>query len=187
MVQINGMNNIGNGFVSRGGFNEGSGEHLCLGIFQGLSAAEIAAVNATTASLGIDAIDHDLSSSGGVTNVGASIVDAVFGNGSYCEGQMGADDRSFSYRLVGSATYNNFNNSAWTLSPSFVWSADPLGYGPSSLGGFVEGRQSLSLGVTASRNDSFTASVNYVNQMGDEISNLRGDMDYVSANVSYAF
>ena len=187
MVQINGMNNIGNGFVSRGGFNEGAGEHLCLGIFQGLSAAEIAAVNTTTAALGIDAVDHDLSSSGGVTNVGASIVDAVFGNGSYCEGQMGADDRSFSYRLVGSATYNNFNNSAWTLSPSFVWSADPLGYGPSSLGGFVEGRQSLSLGVTASRNDSFTASVNYVNQMGDEISNLRGDMDYVSANVSYAF
>ena len=186
MVQIKGMDN-GNGFVSRGGFNEGSGEHLCLGIFGGLSAAEVTAVNATTAASGVDAIDYDLSSSGGVTNVGASIVDAVFGNGSYCEGQMGADERSFSYRIVGSATYNNFNNSAWTLSPSFVWSADPLGYGPSSLGGFVEGRQSLSLGVTASRNDAFTASFNYVNQMGDEISNLRGDMDYISANVSYAF
>lgn len=188
MVQIQGMDNIKNGFVSRGGFNEGSGEHLCLGIFRNLSAAEIAAVNTTAASQGVtSAIDYDLSANGGVTNLGASIVDAVFGNGSYCEGQMGADERSFSYRLVGSATYNNFNNSAWTLSPSVVWSADPLGYGPSSLGGFVEGRQSLSLGLTASRNDSFTASVNYVNQMGDEISNLRGDMDYVSANVSYAF
>jgi len=187
MVQINGMDNRGKGFVSRGGFNEGSGEHLCLGIFGGLSAAEIAAVNTTSAGSGVNAIDHDLSASGSVTNVGASIVDAVFGNGSYCEGQMGADERSFSYRIVGSATYNNFNNSAWTLSPSFVWSADPLGYGPSSLGGFVEGRESLSLGLTASRSDSFTASVNYVNQMGDEISNLRGDMDYISANVSYAF
>lgn len=187
MVQINDMQNRTNGFVSRGGFNEGSGEHLCLGIFQGLTAAELATVNTTTASLGVAAIDNDLSSVGGVTNVGASIVDAVFGNGSYCEGQMGADDRAFSYRLVGSATYNNFNNSSWTLSPSFVWSADPSGYGPSSLGGFVEGRESLSLGLTASRNDSFTASVNYVNQMGDKTSNLRGDMDYVSANVSYAF
>lgn len=187
MVQINGMDNLGNGFVSRGGFNEGAGEHLCLGIFGGLSAAEIAAVNTTTGASGIDAIDYDLSSSGGVTNVGASIVDAVFGNGSYCEGQMGADARSFSYRLVGSATYNNFNNSAWTLSPSFVWSADPRGHGPSSLGGFIEGRESLSLGLTASRNDTFTASVNYVNQMGSNISNLRNDMDYISANVSYAF
>ena len=119
--------------------------------------------------------------------MGASIVDAVFGNGSYCEGQMGADARSFSYRLVGSATYNNINNSAWTLSPSFGWSADPRGHGPSSLGGFVEGRESLSLGLTASRNDTFTASVNYVNQMGSNISNLRNDMDYISANVSYAF
>ena len=100
---------------------------------------------------------------------------------------MGADETAFSYRLVGSATYNNFNNSSWTLSPSVVWSHDPLGYGPSSLGGFVEGRESLSLGLSASRNDSFTASVNYVNQMGDTKSNLRGDIDYVSANVSYAF
>ena len=187
MVQIQNLDNVGKGFVSRGGFSEGSGEHLCLGIFQGLSAAEIAAVNAADSAGMVADIDYDLSTHGGVTNLGASIVDAVFGNGSYCEGQMGADDQAFSYRVVGSATYNNFNNSTWTLSPSFVWSADPLGYGPSSLGGFVEGRQSLSLGLTASRSDSFTASVNYVNQMGDEISNLRGDMDYISANVSYAF
>ena len=46
MVQINDMDNMNKGFVARNGFNEGSGEHLCLGIFQGLSNAEIAAVNA---------------------------------------------------------------------------------------------------------------------------------------------
>ena len=46
-----------------------------------------------------------MSTAGAVTNVGASIVDAVFGNGSYCEAQMGADERSFSYRLIGTATY----------------------------------------------------------------------------------
>ena len=126
MVQIQDMDDLTKGFVARGGFNEGSGEHLCLGIFRNLSGAEIAAVNANS---GLDAIDYDLSTIGGVTNVGASIVDAVFGNGSYCEGQMGADERSFSYRLVGGATYQNAMNSAWTLSPSFVWSHDPSGNG----------------------------------------------------------
>ena len=184
MVSIEGMDNLTNGFIARNGFNEGSGEHLCLGIFGGLSSAEIAAVNASS---GTDAIDYDLSSSGGVTNLGASIVDAVFGNGSYCEGQMGADQTSYSYRLVGGATYNNFNNSSWSLSPSIVWSHDPSGYGPSSLGGFVEGRQSLSLGLSARKGDAITAAVNYVDQMGDETANLRGDMDYVSASVSYSF
>ena len=184
MVSIDGMDNLTNGFVARNGFNEGSGEHLCLGIFGALSGAEIAAVNANS---GVDAIDHDLSTIGGVTNLGASIVDAVFGNGSYCEGQMGADERSFSYRLVGGATYNNFNNSKWSVSPSIVWSHDPLGYGPSSLGGFAEGRQSVSLSVSANRGDGLSTSVSYVDQLGDVTDNLRNDMDYVSASVSYAF
>ena len=187
MVSIEDMDNINNGFVARGGFNEGAGEHLCLGIFRGLSSAELAAVNAQLTAAGVANIDYDLSVAGGATNVGASIVDAVFGNGSYCEGQMGADPRSFSYRLVGSATYNNAMNSAWSVSPSIVWSHDPMGYGPSSLGGFTEGRQSLSLGFSAQKGDGMAASINYVNQMGDEISNLRGDMDYVSASVSYSF
>jgi hypothetical protein len=190
MVQIQDMDNMNKGFVARNGFNEGSGEHLCLGIFGGLSGAEIAAVNAAATASGVGAtelIDYNLADSSNVSNVGASIVDAVFGNGSYCESQMGADERAFSYRLVGSATYNNFNNSAWSLSPSFVWSHDPIGYGPSSLGGFAEGRQSLSLSLTARKGDAITTSVSYVDQLGDPTDNLRGDMDYISANVSYAF
>jgi len=175
-----------NGFVARGGFNEGSGEHLCLGIFGGLTSTELAALNAQIS--GLDGqIDHDMSAIGGVTNVGASIVDAVFGNGSYCEGQMGADDRAYSYRLVGSARYDNFNNSAWSLSPSVVWSHDPKGFGPSSLGGFTEGRQSVSLSLSANRGDGLSTSISYVDQLGDDESNLRNDMDYVSASVSYAF
>jgi hypothetical protein len=190
MVTIDGLDNRNKGFVARNGFNEGSGEHLCLGIFQGLSSAEIAAVNAAATSGGVGAtelIDFNLADSSNVSNVGASIVDAVFGNGSYCESQMGADERAFSYRLVGTATYNNFNNSAWSLTPSVVWSHDPSGYGPSSLGGFAEGRQSLSLSLTARKGDAITTSVSYVDQMGDATDNARGDMDYVSANVSYAF
>ena len=190
MVQINDLDNS-RGYVARGGFNEGSGENLCLGIFGGLSATELAAVNTALDSVpGLAAgarIDHDMSTAGGATNVGASIVDAVFGNGSYCEGQMGADNRAYSYRIVGSATYNNFNNSKWSLSPSFVWSHDPKGFGPSSLGGFTEGRQSMSLSLNANRGDGLSTSISYVDQLGDDTANLRNDMDYVSASVSYAF
>jgi hypothetical protein len=191
MVEIDGLDNGNNGFVSRGGFNEGSGEFLCLGLFQGLTAAQLAGLNtaiSATAGLGADwQIDYDLSTGSGVSNVGAGIVDAVFGNGSYCESNMGASDRSFSYRLVGAATYNNYNNTRWSVSPSIVYSADPSGFGPSSLGGFVEGRSSMSLGLSASRGDGLSASVNYVDQMGDDTANLNNDKDYVSASVSYSF
>ncbi len=192
MVEIDGLDNNTNGFVARGGagFNEGAGEFLCLGVFQGLTAAQLAGVNtaiAANASLGEDwQIDYDLSNGAGVSNIGAGIVDAVFGNGSYCEGQMGADERSYSYRIVGSATYNNFANSPWAVSPNFAWSSDPSGYGPASLGGFSEGRSSLSIGVTA-QNDGVAASLSYVDQMGDDMDNLRNDMDFVSASVSYSF
>ena len=192
VVQIQDLDNMGKGFVARGGagFNEGAGEHLCLGIFQGLTSAQLTQINAAIGAqptAGADwLIDYDLGTGAGVTNVGAGIVDAVFGNGSYCEGQMGADDRSYSYRVVGSATYNNFANSPWSLSPNFAWSSDPKGYGPASLGGFSEGRSSLSLGVTA-RNDAVSASLSYVDQMGDDLENTRNDMDFMSASVSYSF
>ena len=184
MVNIKGLDNLTNGFVARNGFNEGSGEHLCLGIYGQLTATELAAVNAAS---GIAAIDYDLSTNGGVTNLGASIVDPVFGNGSYCESQMGADTSALSYRIVGGATYNNVANSPWSLSPTFVWSHDPQGYGPSSLGGFTEGRQSLSLGMTAKKGDALQANLSYVNQMGEDQDNTRNDMDFISASVSYAF
>jgi hypothetical protein len=188
MVQIQDLDNANKGFVSRGGFNEGAGEFLCLGVFQGLTGAQLAAVNtAITDSLGADYnIDYDLSTGAGGTNIGAGIVDAVFGNGSYCESQMGADERAFSYRVVGFATYNNFANSPWSVTPNFAWSSDPSGYGPSSLGGFTEGRSSLSIGVSAANGDVAT-SLSYVDQMGSDLDNLRNDEDYVSASVSYSF
>jgi hypothetical protein len=192
MVSISSLDNVANGFVARGGFNEGSGEHLCLGIYNGLTGAELAALNGSIATnlaaAGVTSqIDHNFDGAEGASNVGASIVDAIFGNGSYCESQMGADSKSFSYRVVGSATYNNVNNTAWSLSPSFVWAHDPSGYGPSSLGGFTEGKQSLSLGLTARKGEGLSTSLNYVNQMGDRLSNSRADMDYLSASVTYAF
>jgi hypothetical protein len=122
-----------------------------------------------------------------VTNIGSSVIDALFGNGSYCESQMGADELSMTYRLIGSATYNNIYNSRWSMSPNFAWAHDFYGYGPSSLGGFVPGKQSLSLGLNLDKGDGLRVGLSYVMQMGDLVDNMSEDRDFVSANVSYAF
>jgi hypothetical protein len=197
-VNIQGMDNKKNGFVARNGFNEGNGEHLCLGIFAFTTQANIDAINTAAANstalagyltgeaeVAIDYVLDDKSR--GLTNMGASIIDPLFGNGSYCENQMGADPFSATYRLVGSATYNNVNNSPWTLKPSVAFAHDFMGYGPSSLGGFVEDKASINLGLTASKGESINISLNYTNQMGPDEANTINDRDTVSASVSYAF
>lgn len=197
-VNIQGMDNKKNGFVARNGFNEGNGEHLCLGIFAFTSQANIDAINTAAANstalagyltgeeeVAIDYVLDDKSR--GLTNLGASIIDPLFGNGSYCEDQMGADSFAATYRLVGSATYNNVNNTPWTLKPSVAFAHDFMGYGPSSLGGFVEDKASLNLGLTASKGESINISLNYTNQLGPDEANTGNDRDTVSAAVSYAF
>ena len=168
-VRVNNMNDNTNGHVARGGWNEGaaSATEKCLGAF-GSSKSVLSTAAAA------------------ISNIGSGVVDALFGNGGYCENKPGADDFSLTYRLIGSATYNNINNSQWSFSPNFAWSHDPHGYGPSSLGGFVEGRQSLSIGANFSRND-LSISTSYVDYMGKELSQLNADKDYLSLAVSYAF
>lgn len=155
-------------FVGRGGYSDGVGGVKCGGVTQAGPT-----FNSTKAA-------------DGLTHLGSSQTDPLFGNGSYCESQNGADDLSLTYRLIGSATYNNVANSAWSFSPSFVWSHDFYGYGPSSMGGFVPGKQSLSLSGNFSKND-MSLGISYVNQLGDKLDNTSFDRDYLSANVSYSF
>ena len=165
MVHIADLNNA-NGYVARGGSSQGGDNpDKCMGAF-GSSMTY-------TATKSVDAL-------------GAAQVDALFGNGGYCEDNPGAGATSLSYRLIGSATYNNFANSQWSVSPNVAWSHDPSGYGPSSLGGFVEGRMSLALGMNA-RKGAVSASLSYVNQMGDAEDNLSLDKDTLAASISYAF
>ncbi|MDA7688506.1 DUF1302 domain-containing protein [Pelagibacteraceae bacterium] len=168
-VNVMGMNNGRYGHIARGGWNEGvaAGTNKCLGAF-GTTQAGLSG------------------SAAALTNIGSGVVDALFGNGGYCEDKPGADDFALTYRLIGSATYNNINNSQWSFAPNFAWSHDPMGYAPSSLGGFVEGRQSLSLGANFSRND-LTVSTSYTDYLGEIESQLNGDKDYLSVSVSYAF
>jgi len=165
MVHIADLNNSA-GYVARGGFSEsGDSPENCKGAF-GTS-------NTYGATKSVDAI-------------GAAQVDGLFGNGGYCEINPGAAATSFTYRVIGSATYNNFANSQWSVSPNFAWSHDPSGNGPSSLGGFVEGRMSLSLGMRANKG-AVSASLSYVNQLGDPENNFSVDKDTLAASISYAF
>ena len=162
------------GGVNRGGYRDGVGGAKCGGVTNG------GALGATNyGALGSRALDA-------ATHLGSSQTDPLFGNSSYCESKNTIDDTSMTYRLIGSATYNNISNTAWTFSPSFVWSHDFSGYGPTSLGGFVPGRQSLSLSGNLTKGD-MRLGLNYVNQLGDEMDNLNFDKDYLSASVSYAF
>ena len=165
MVHIANLDN-GSGYVARGGSSEsGDSSVKCNGAF--------GTTNVYTATKSVDAL-------------GSATVDGLFGNGGYCEDNPGAGETSLSYRLIGAATYNNFANSQWSVRPNFAWSHDPSGYGPSSLGGFVEGRMSLALGLGATKG-AVSASLSYVNQLGDAESNLSKDKDTLSASVSYAF
>jgi hypothetical protein len=160
--------------VARGGYRDGVGGEKCGGVTSGGSRG--ATDFGGTANNAFK----------GVTHMGSSQTDPLFGNGGYCEAKNNADDFAMTYRLIGSASYNNIANSPWNLSNSVVWSHDLEGYAPSSMGGFVPGKQSLSLSSTLTKGD-VKASVSYVNQMGDEMDNLGFDMDYVSASMSYAF
>ena len=191
---ISDMDNMRDGYIARSGFNEGNGEYLCLGMFKDLPADELTALNAKLATYEISTslsdatasqIDYNMAD-GTHTALGSSITDGVFGNGSYCEGRMGADDKAFTYRIVGGAAYNNYLNSAWSLNPSFAWSHDFSGYGPASALGITEGSMSMRVGVSFVNGDT-SVDLNYIDNMGDDDINLRNDMDFVSASVSHSF
>ena len=176
------------GFVSRNGFNEGvgNGTTKCLGAFGNLRTTMLAA-GGTTAAL---APSYTNLHSAGVslTNIGSGVVDALFGNGGYCEDNPGADDFAATYRLLGTANYSNFNNSAWTLSPTVVVSHDFLGFAPSSIGGFAEDRFTLSVGASLQKGD-ISVSASYVDYMdlGDDYVQPMADRDYLSFSVSQSF
>ncbi len=132
---------------------------------------------------------HDVYGNGCNNAVGAYALtiqsNGLFGD-DYCEQNAGPDKNALAYKIRGSLTYNNFNNSAWSFSPSFGFNHDISGNAPSSLGGFVEDRMSASATATFT-SGGMSTSVSYQMEMGDELVNSNTDKDYISANFSYAF
>jgi hypothetical protein len=171
MVSIRGMDNAKDGYVARSGYQEGIGNEKCLGPFGALVGGGYNFGGAV----------------GGITHLGAGQVDALFGNGGYCESQSGADDFSMTYRLIGTATYNNVNNSPWSISPTVVLAHDVAGYGPASLGGFVEDKMTMSFGLSAKKGSSMTMGLNYTSNFHGPEVDASTDKDTVTASVSYAF
>jgi hypothetical protein len=170
-VAIAGMDNAADGYIARRGYQEGIGNEKCLGPFGALVGGGYTFGGAVA----------------GITHLGAGQVDALFGNGGYCEGQSGADDFSMTYRVIGTATYNNVNNTAWSLSPTIVWAHDAVGYGPASLGGFVEDKMTMALSLNARKGAAITMGLNYTNNLHGAEVDSSSDRDTLTASVSYAF
>ena len=170
-VMINGMDNAGDGYIARSGYQEGIGNEKCLGPFGAL----------------VGGGQNFGGAMGALTHLGAGQVDALFGNGGYCEDQSGADEFSMTYRLIGTATYNNVNNSAWSMSPTIVWAHDPAGYGPASVGGFVEDKMTMALSLTAKKGSALTMGLNYTNQLHGPDVDSSADRDTLTASMSYSF
>jgi hypothetical protein len=171
VVAIAELDNATDGYISRNGYQEGIGQEKCDGPFGGLVAGGSFFGGAA----------------GGLTHLGAGQVDALFGNGGYCEDQNGADEVSMSYRVIGTASYNNVNNSGWSLSPTAVWAHDPYGYGPSSLGGFVEDKMTMSLGLNARKGQAISMGVNYTAHLAGPEVDASSDKDTVTVSMSYSF
>ena len=110
---------------------------------------------------------------------------ALFGDG-YCENNSGPDDLAMTSRIRGALNYFNFNNSPWTFSPSLGIDYDFLGNAPSSIGGWVEGEASVTLGSSFT-NGGTTMKLNYVSELGNYSDNSNSDRDYVSASVTHSF
>lgn len=99
-----------------------------------------------------------------------------------------ADSFSSGYRLATTVDYNNAFGTAWTLSPSIQWAHDVTGYSAGPVGpGFVEGRKTVSVGVTANLRGVWRANLQYTNSFGNAYRNFGADKDFVTATVSYAF
>tara|TARA_B100001057_G_scaffold488956_1_gene574269 strand:- start:40 stop:2829 length:2790 start_codon:yes stop_codon:yes gene_type:complete len=132
---------------------------------------------------------HDVYGGGCLDIAGTSALsvqsNGLFGDG-YCENNSGPDDLAMTSRIRGALNYFNFNNSPWTFSPSIGIDYDFLGNAPASMGGWVEGEASVTLGTSFS-NGGTTAKLNYVAELGNYADNASSDRDYISASVTHAF
>lgn len=105
-----------------------------------------------------------------------------------CAGVQYATAFSWGYRLVLPVQYNNAFGTAWTLTPSIQWAHDVGGYSAGPIGpGFIQGRKTITLGVAASLQSSWTISANWTSSFGNRFQNVMYDKDFAQFSVGYAF
>ncbi|MBB6249816.1 DUF1302 family protein [Nitrospirillum iridis] len=93
---------------------------------------------------------------------------------------------SWGYRIVARFDYLNAIGGI-NLMPRIVWEQDVHGTTPLPVGTFIDGRKAVSVGLTATFLEKWSADVNYTNFFGGGDFNLINDRDFVSFNVKYSF
>ena len=137
---------------------------------------------------GHDVFQNGCNDSTGTNNMLTFYKNSLFGT-NFCDddGRAGADTLAVQAKFRGSLTYNNFNNSQWSFSPSFSWDHGIYGNAPASLGGWTHKSYQLGLGASFSNLSGMNVSLNYTNRLGKNMQNKSTDKDTLSASVSYSF
>ena len=134
---------------------------------------------------------NDVNNNGCKNTIGTTLLtsqaNALFGSNYCSDGNVGADDMAIQYKLRTGVTYNNINNSQWSMSPSLSWDHGVEGNAPSSLGGWTEDSYQLGLSLGFANQSGMSISLNYTDRMGEAKQNKSNDKDTVSASLSYAF
>ncbi len=97
-----------------------------------------------------------------------------------------ADDFSWGYRLAARIDYTDVIGGV-NLSPAIAFAHDVEGNTPLPLGNFHEDRMSVTVGVTATYQNSWQGTVKYTEFFGNEDYNLMYDRDFLQAMVQYSF
>jgi hypothetical protein len=93
---------------------------------------------------------------------------------------------SWGYRFRGSLIYNNAIG-PWTVSPIVGWTHDVKGVSPGPGGNFLEGRNSLSLGVKGTLRNMYELELTYVQFAGAGKYNTTHDRDFISFTGKVSF
>ncbi|HEY4343361.1 MAG TPA: DUF1302 domain-containing protein [Parvibaculum sp.] len=97
------------------------------------------------------------------------------------------DSFSHGYRLIANAQYNNAFGTPWTLIPGIQFGQD-FGTAAGPIGpGFLDNRKTLSVGVRANYQSSWSAGIQWTASRGNAIQNQFEDRDFATFDVSYAF
>lgn len=97
-----------------------------------------------------------------------------------------ADADSWGYRIAGRLKFNNAIGSV-NLMPNVSWIHDVEGNTPLPAGTFQQGRKAVSIGLTATYRQQWTADVTYTTFFGSGRYNLLQDRDFVEARLEYSF
>ena len=97
-----------------------------------------------------------------------------------------ADDFSWGYRLAARIDYTDVFGGV-NLSPAIAFAHDVDGNTPLPLGNFMQDRKSVTVGVTATYQNSWQAAIKYTEFFGNETYNLMNDRDFMQAMIQYSF